>query len=204
MRTLSSHTARKTFLDLIVLALPVIALGPAITLRLVQAQAPASALKDNEELARMHHEDQADRAPDFRDIDWKIVGARDKARLLRVKEIYKQNQLHTGTDYYHAAMILQHGETAEDFLLAHEFCVVAISKGKNDKHTRWLAAASEDRFLMNIGRPQRFATQYRAEPITAPIRLYQVDGGVTDELRRALDVPSLAKAKEREAEMNKK
>lgn len=75
-------------------------------------------------------------------------------------------------------------------MLAHELCVVAISKGKLD--AKWLAAASEDRFLMNIGRPQRFGTQYRADPVTAPYKLYTVDAGVTDELRRAASAPPLA------------
>jgi hypothetical protein len=67
-----------------------------------------------------------------------------------------------------------------------------------------LAAASEDRFLMNIGRPQRFGTQYRAEPVTAPFRLYKVDANVTDELRRQMSAPTLAEAKQRETELNKK
>lgn len=203
MKRLSNRTSR--MLLAMILALGVIALRYVLTPRPVQAQARAtSALKDNAELARLHREDQADRSPaNGKDIDWQVVGPRDKARLARVKEFYTQNKLYTGADYYHAAMILQHGDAPEDFLLAHEFCVVAIVKGKNDRDTRWLAAASEDRFLMNINRPQRFATQYRAEPITAPFRLYTVDEGVTDELRSALSAPSLAKAKAREAEINK-
>jgi hypothetical protein len=202
MKTLS-NSAAKTLLVPISLVLCVLAFRCWDTFRPAQAQAPI--VKDNEELVRLHREDQADRSPDNpKDIDWSVVGPRDKARLARVKVLYTQNTLQTGADYYRAALILQHGEIAEDFLLAHEFCVVAISKGKNDKDTRWLAAASEDRFLMNIGRPQRFATQYRAEPITAPFRLYKVDDGVTDELRRAMDAPSLAKAKAQEAEINKK
>jgi hypothetical protein len=129
---------------------------------------------------------------------------RDKARLARVKELYAQNRLQTGADYYHAAMPLQHGDVPEDYLLAHEFCVVAVSRGKNDRDARWLAAASEDRFLMNIRRPQRFGTQYQSIGPNSPMKLYRVDSGVTDELRRMLDVPSSARAKEREAEMNRK
>ena len=153
----------------------------------------------------MHQEDQSDRTPPSgKAIDWAVVGPRDKARLARVKELYAQGRLGTANDYYHAAMILQHGNIPEDYLLAHEFCVVAIIKGKNDKDTRWLAAASEDRFLMNIGRPQRFGTQYRSDSPDAPLRLYKVDEGVTDELRRALSVRTLAEAKAREAEINKK
>jgi hypothetical protein len=98
-------------------------------------------------------------------------------------------------------MVLQHAPAPEDYLLAHELCIVGISKG--EERAKWLAAASEDRFLMSIGRPQRFGTQYRKERPEAPFQLYQVDPGVTDELRRAFNVPSLAEAKAREEAMNK-
>jgi len=111
------------------------------------------------------------------------------------------DRLQTGADCYHAAMILQHGDIAEDYLLAHELCVVAIVKGED--RARWLAAASEDRFLMNIGRPQRFGTQYRSEGVGGTVRLCEVEPGVTDELRSAMDVPSLKEAKAIEAELNK-
>jgi hypothetical protein len=170
--------------------------------RSVRAQASANqSLKDNEELKRLHDEDQSDRTPT--DVDWAIVSPRDKARLSRVKELYLQNRLQTASDYYHSAMILQHGDAPEDFLLGHEFCVLAITKGKNDKETKWLAASSEDRFLMNIGRPQRFATQFRSEG-NGPLLLYTVDSGVTDETRREMGVHSLKEARAHEAELNKK
>ena len=158
--------------------------------------------KDNSELARLFQEDQADRTTkDGKPIDWKTVEPRDRAREKRVKDLYATNELHTGADYYHVAMVLQHASAPEDYLLAHELCVVAISKGHED--AKWLAAASEDRFLMNIGRPQRFATQFRSVG-NSPMRLYDTDQGVTDDLRRALNVPTLSQAKEREAKMNQK
>ena len=201
-----SHRTIKILLVLNLLMLCVIALRPVLTPRPAQAQAPATqtqASKDNEELARLYREDQADRTSSGgKPIDWDAVEGRDKARLARVKELYAQNRLQTGADYFHTAMVLQHGGTPEDYLLAHELCVAAISKG--NKEAKWLAAASEDRFLMTIGRPQRFATQYRSEGGDSPLKLYQVDSGVTDELRRAMDVPPLAKAKAKEAELNKK
>ena len=184
------------------LALTALLVRPYGIMPSTSAQTP-SAARDNPELARLMAEDQADRTPDDpKSIDWKIVGPRDAARLKRVKELYAQNQLKTGADYYHAAMILQHSGVADDFLLAHELCVAAISKG--EARAKWLAAASEDRFLMNIGRPQRFATQFRCDGPNCEFRLYNVDEDVTDELRRVLDVPSLAEAKAREAKMQKK
>jgi hypothetical protein len=187
------------------LALWGIALRPLFTLSPAQAQSSAAQpARDNEELKRLCDEDQSDRAvSDGRAINWAVVGPRDKARLRRVKELYAQNLLETANDYDRAATVLQHGDVPEDFLLAHELWVVAIVKGKNDKETRSLAAASEDRFLMNIGRPQRFGTQFRSEG-NGPIRLYPVGPGVTDELRRLMGVHALAEIKAKEAEMNKR
>ena len=126
---------------------------------------------------------------------------RDEARLARVRELYRQDRLAAGADYYHAAMILQHGGQPTDYLLAHELCVVAIAKG--EARAKWLAAASEDRFLRSVGRQQRFATQYASSGPNAPFRLGDVEDGVTDALRREYGAPTLAQAKAREAEMNK-
>ena len=158
---------------------------------------------DNPELARMYAEDQSDRT-DAEKIGWDKISERDATRLARAKGIYQAGGLKSGGDYYHAAMILQHSHESADYLLAHEFCVVAIGKGED--RAKWLAAATEDRFLMQIGRPQRFATQYRPEPpgSDGPIRLYKVDEAVTDGLRREFKAPSLAEARAKEAMFNKR
>lgn len=152
----------------------------------------APAGPDNEEIAELAREDQQDRRPPpGQSIDWSVVIPRDQAREKRVKELYAAGALHTGTDYYNVAMVLQHGTSADDMLLAHELCIVAIIKGEN--RAKWLAAASEDRFLMNIGRPQRFGTQYTSSG-NGPSKLYRIDPGVTDDVRRAMDVPPLGGA----------
>jgi len=156
--------------------------------------------KDSAELLSLYEEDQSDRSPsDGKSIDWESVRTRDLMRLAVVKDLYSQNKLNTGRDYYHAAMILQHGGTPEDYLLAHELCIVATSKGSDD--AKWLAAASEDRFLMSIGRPQRFGTQYTSKGANATQLIYWTEPGVTDELRRALDVRPMAG---REGELERK
>jgi hypothetical protein len=77
---------------------------------------------------------------------------------------------------------------------------VAIAKGESD--ALWLCAASEDRYLMNLGRPQRFATQYRSDRPGEAMHLYEVGEGVTDELRAEFRAPSLEKAREREELIN--
>jgi hypothetical protein len=135
---------------------------------------PREPARDNPELARLYEEDQADRSPaGGKAIDWKRVTERDKTREDRVKKLYTADGLRTEADCYHAAMVLQHADRPEDYLLAHELCVVAVGKG--EKRARWLAAASEDRFLMAIGRPQRFATQFRKDGGDSRFRLHRVD-----------------------------
>ncbi len=156
----------------------------------------------SEELARMFAEDQSDRTTE--PIDWEQAGLRDAARLARVKQLYHGQAIQTGENYSHAAMILQHSPGAEDHLLAHEFCVAALSQdGEKAKwFTLWLAAASEDRFLMNIGRPQRFGTQYRVNDGIAS--LYETDPEMEDSLRRVFNVPPLSEAQAQADEMSKK
>jgi hypothetical protein len=156
-------------------------------------------IKDNEELARMYEEDQSDRTPVAgKQIDWMVVGPRDDAREARVKEMCAGNLLKTGSDHLRAAMVLQHADEPEDYLLAHELCVIAIFKGVD---ARWLAAASEDRFLRSIGRPQRFGTQ-SSKIGDSPWSLGEIDPSVSDAHRAAMAVPSLEAAKVRLAKQN--
>jgi hypothetical protein len=151
------------------------------------------------ELATLFQQDQADRQSP--DIDWTVVTRRDAERERRVKALIAADALKNGMDYLHAAMILQHAHAPEDHLLAHDLCVIAISKGEH--RAKWLAAASLDRFLTTIGRPQRFGTQYQSKWASEPSTLLPVDPSVPDALRRELDVPTLAEAKQQEVEYAK-
>jgi hypothetical protein len=164
--------------------------------------APDPPPADNAELARMNQEDQADRQGTIHDVDWTVVKPRDDARLKRTKELYAAGALRTGRDWLRAAMILQHGNDADDFLLAHEMCVVALAQGVTE--ARGLAAASEDRFLRKIGRSQRFGSQFEpeGEPGKWRFRLAPMDTGVTDELRAAMGVPPLAEIKASESQFD--
>ena len=195
----------KFFFAVIVLAFASGLVRSFLTTDSVEAQSPrVQNFKDNDELKRLCAEDQSDRTPPpGKSIDWAVVNPRDKGRLSRVKEISTHNLLQTANDYDCAAIVLQHGQVPEDILLAHEFWVVAISKGKNDQETLSMAAASEDRFLANIGRPQRFGTQLHSAN-NGPVELYPIDSSVPDGLRRVMIGHSLAEVKARAAEMNRK
>jgi hypothetical protein len=158
---------------------------------------------DNAELARMFQADQDDRKPGLHGIDWTVVKPRDDARLERTRALYASGALRTGPDWFHAALILQHSSDADDYLLAHEMCVAALALGEKGQAIS-LAAASEDRFLMRIGRKQRFGTQYEPADEPGKYRLAPTDPQVTDELREALRTPSLAEARDAASQFDKK
>ena len=166
----------------------------------VRGQSPPPT--DNAELARLFQEDLADRKPGLHGIDWAVVKPRDDARLARIRQLYASGGLLTGADWLHAALILQHSNEADDYLLAHEMCMAAVAKGEMD--ARWLAAATEDRFLMKIGRKQRFGTQYEPADEPGKFRLAPTDPQVTDDLRAVLGTPSLAEAKATASRFDKK
>ena len=56
--------------------------------------------------------------------------------------------------------------------------------------------------LVNLGRSQRFGTQYQGIN-GEPMHLVTVEPGVTDAMRAALDCPTLQQAREREAQFQK-
>jgi hypothetical protein len=164
-------------------------------------QPSEAAAPDNAEVAAIFQEDQSDRKPAAgAAVDWSVVTPKDRAREARVSALFAAGTVRTGKDYFRAAAVLQHGPAVDSRLLAHDLSIVAVTKG--ELYAKWLVAATEDRFLMEIGRPQRFGTQYRSDGPGRPLRLYDVDPSVTDELRREFDVPPLAELRRRETAMN--
>jgi len=120
---------------------------------------PAGA-QDSAELRELYEADQADRrheSPPGPEV-WAAISRRDALRGARVLEILRSASVRTGADFYHAAMVLQHGQGSEDILLAHILATSAALLG--DDRGRWLSAASLDRYLHRTRAPQRFGTQY--------------------------------------------
>ncbi|HEX4963040.1 MAG TPA: hypothetical protein VF173_19575 [Thermoanaerobaculia bacterium] len=156
----------------------------------------------NPELEKLYNEDQADRAPEMGKVDWSVVAKRDEERRKRVLEIVAQGGTKEAPDYVHAAMVLQHGQAPEDFQHAHEWCLKAVELDPDYPGARWLAAAAQDRYLMNLGKPQLYGTQFKRDPKGGPWYLYQVDPTITDEERAKWDVPPLARAKARVEALN--
>ncbi|HMJ92700.1 MAG TPA: hypothetical protein VK472_01235 [Allosphingosinicella sp.] len=141
--------------------------------------------------------DQADRK-DGVGIDWNKVTPRDEARRAETKALLDSGKLRSGDDYYWAAFVFQHGNSSNDYLLAHVLASVAIARGHGA--ATWISAATLDRYLQNIGQKQVMGTQFMTR-----------DGGTTqdpydralisDTLRAALGVPGQADQEKKRAEI---
>ena len=144
---------------------------------------------DNAEMQRLFAEDQADRA-DPASIDWSVVTPRDEARRARTRALLDGGKLRSAGDYYAAAFVFQHGDKPGDFLLAHSLAVAAAARG--ERQATWIAAATLDRYLQNIGQAQIYGTQFKARKGEKATQGEYDRTLVPDALRDALGVPSLA------------
>jgi len=143
----------------------------------------------NAEMARIFAADQADRQAPGK-IDWAVVGKADAARRAATRTLLDGGALHTGGDYEQAAFVFQHGNGPDDYLLAHTLALVAVAKGNGD--AVWIAAATLDRYLQAIGKPQVYGTQFPNQPGGKSTQEPYDRALVSDALRRQLGVPSLA------------
>jgi len=160
-----------------------------VSLLLVVA-APSHA--QNPELTALYQADQAARAKPA-EIDWDVLLPEDRKRRDRVIELMRAGAVRTAADHYHAAMVFQHGERLDDIRLAHAMSTIAMSLAPEEKAYRWLTAASWDRIMSTQLQPQWYGTQFQSDD--EGVFLYPVaEGAVSDEDRRAMQVPTLAEA----------
>jgi len=161
----------------------------------------------NPELKQIYEDDQFDRdligdcLQNGDSIPSREIAVRDSLRRLRVGQIIVSGELNEPSDYFHAAMIFQHGEQPTDYLLAYMLTMKAVDLRMQTQAASWLAAAATDRYLWSIGKPQWFGTQrqlvdgiWTIEPIDTL--------AVTDEQREEWGVPSLHENREKAQEMN--
>ena len=158
------------------------------------------AKRTNPELLRIYKEDQADRVGSFEAIDRSKVGARDQLRRTQVDKILSAGGAKVSIDFFHAAMVYQHGDSVAEFQRAHELALKAVELDPENNAARWLAAAAEDRKLMNENKPQKWGTQ--SHQVDGLWVVWEVDPTITNEQRAEWNVPPLAPAKARERQVN--
>lgn len=157
----------------------------------------------NIDLYNLYKADQSDRQGE--NIDWNSVSKRDKARQTKVHKLIASNALLHGDDFFHAAMILQHGGSPENYKLANELSLKAAELNPSNQTAKWLACAAEDRYLQSIGKPQIWGTQYQKQSKDAPWTLEPFDKTAkTDKERIEMGVRTLEQTLAELDKMNEK
>lgn len=161
----------------------------------------ARAAPPNSALASLFEADQADRRSD-RNVDWSVVGPRDAERRRQVRKLLDEGAIRAADDYYRAAFVFQHGNDAQDHLLAHVLAMAAMALGRTD--ASWIASATLDRYLQNSDQSQIFGTQFvgaRGTPMTQG----KYDPAlIPDSVRQLLGVPTIQQQALQLEQMNKK
>lgn len=157
----------------------------------------AAGASDNPEVKTIVNADQAARQGNWSKMtaaDFEKLAKEDTKRLKRIKDILKAGGVKTANDFDRAALVCQHGETFDDYALAHELSVCSMMLGQ--KSAAWLAGASYDRMLVNAGLPQRFATQYSINLGKTTLTRVDTDG-INDTERKAVVRVTLQEARDR-------
>jgi len=157
---------------------------------------------DNRLLRQLFDEDQGDRRSGSLDDD---TFERDARRREQVLKELRAGRIETANDYYHAAMVFQHGLSADDIRLAFSLAWISAQMDSEDKgHALWLSAAAWDRIVLEQQMPQWYGTQYVSDGGDSDFRLYRVDeNAVTDQERIRFHVPTLEEAKKRVEKLNR-
>lgn len=145
----------------------------------------------NEKLKELVRADQADRSAAH--IDWPAVDRRDTARAAEVMTLLRSGKVLTAEDFYNAAMVFQHGASADDLQLAHAMATIAARLAPEHPAPKWLAAAAWDRYMMWKKQPQWYGTQSQILKDTGKKTLYPVLPNVISDAERATaGVPPIA------------
>jgi hypothetical protein len=145
------------------------------------------------ELKALADADQADRSVEFSNLpekEIKKISERDDQRRKRVGEIFAEGCLRVAADYNSAALIFQHGSAPEHFFQTYIWASRAVALG--DPSARWLVSRGIDRYLMNTGSKQLYATQGFSEGERGCSCLWPVEESATDEDRKKIGADTMA------------
>ncbi|MFD1872115.1 energy transducer TonB [Hymenobacter bucti] len=147
--------------------------------------AGCATVKDNAALQALADQDQYDRTHNVA-----AMGSHDAAHQQTLRQLIATGQLRTGTDYLNAAIVLQHADSAQHYLLANKFAKKAVVLSPQNKEAKILVAQSWDRYQRSLGQPQWYGLQHHV--INGQEYLQPIDTArVTDAERAALFVSTL-------------
>lgn len=88
---------------------------------------------------------------------------RDSLRLDQVMKFYHAQQIEKPWDKFHAAFVFHHGRKSQLYEIAAALASEAAAAAhlKDEYLVQWLAKAAYDRWMLSIGKPQKYGTQGR-------------------------------------------
>ena len=140
------------------------------TLLLMPVQLSAETLSNEQhsvsaKIKALYEADQtARRGKDPAKIDWAKVARQDAKRRAQIQALLTTNSNFSADDYYHAALIMQHGSEANDYKHSMELAQKVVAIYSNHKYAKWLACASEDCSLFKIDLSQVWGTNLKRRP----------------------------------------
>lgn len=112
-------------------------------------------------LKNLFEDDQKDRSSGLSENDPNLFAEREVARSRVAQELFalyeRQPELFTGEMKFDLALIFQHGKESADYQRAFQLACSSEADGFGGAET--LVKATEDRYLMSIGQPQKWGTQ---------------------------------------------
>lgn len=148
---------------------------------------------DNARLEELFEQDQRDRSgfPDTA-LSWTEINQRDESRRQEVLAALRQGRLGTARDFYFAAVIYHHGQTADHYRLATSLAWIAASLEPDNETYLWLTASTWDRLMVSRGKPQWYGIQPIIDEAGNIVGRHPIDEeAVTDEERAHFQVMPL-------------
>lgn len=86
---------------------------------------------------------------------------RDQIRLDQVMELHKQKEIVEPLDKFYAAFVYHHSHNSDDYKTASKLAAAAAKAPALNDHyqVQWLARASYDRYMISIGKEEKYNTQ---------------------------------------------
>lgn len=142
----------------------------------------------NKELEALYLADQSERKNSTFTLN------NDENRLDKAIKIINSTELNHFRDYFHIAILYQHGRLPEHFKQAQRYTLQSLKLNPDFKLAKWLASAAEDRYLLSIGKEQVWGTQFRGFGCvdSAPFN----KNAKTDQQRIERGIPTLAEIKQ--------
>ncbi|WP_439880294.1 hypothetical protein ACSX1A_14150 [Pontibacter sp. MBLB2868] len=117
----------------------------------------------SDKLAYAYNTDQADRMTikAYLGMLNDSMVKRDSIRLEQVSQLYRDNKISQPMDKFYAAFIFHHSKKSSLFEIAQKLAseAASVSELKDNYVVQWLAKATYDRWMVSLGKPQKYNTQ---------------------------------------------